>query len=167
MGPFTVHCGKCSHERVLAYTPIPIDVFGALAKLPCISCKSKDVRMGPLPRATADGDVIGWLTNGDTGISSETIWSVLTGRRISRAHWRADIPQDPDDFGRCYRLLKIAPSWREHLSEVAAKYPEWTRLVEAWDELTALYEEELPSGRAPRLYARMRQLIDEARSVTK
>lgn len=159
MDPVTVHCGKCSHERVIGYAPMPVDVLVAVGKLPCIACGSKNVLMGPLPKETRDGDAIGWLINGDTGISSETIWSVMMSRRIEKSYWRADVPQDPDDFGRCYRLLKVMPSWRERLPEVATKYPAWKPLVGAWDELTALYEEELPRKSAPKLYARMRQLL--------
>jgi hypothetical protein len=45
------------------------------------------------------------------------------------------------------------------MSEVAAVYPEWRQLVEAWDELTALYLEEVQLGCAPRLLARMRNLV--------
>lgn len=69
---------------------------------------------------------------------------------------------DPADFGRCYRLLKIMPSWRPRLPEVAALFPKWTGLVSAWDELTALYEEELPRRRCPKLYVRMQELRGEA-----
>ena len=43
-----------------------------------------------------------------------------------------------------------------------AAYPEWAPLVAVWDELTALYEEELPSGRCPKLYDRMQQLRGES-----
>lgn len=52
------------------------------------------------------------------------------------------------------------PSWRARLGEVAAAEPDWKPLVEAWDELTALYEDELTnkSGLAPKLYARMKEL---------
>lgn len=74
----------------------------------------------------------------------------------------APIPYDPDDFGRCHRLLDRFPAWRLRLGEVPAVYPAWTPLVPAWDELTALYVEELPSGRCPKLYARLRELRDAA-----
>lgn len=43
---------------------------------------------------------------------------------------------------------------------MGAHSPEWAALAGAWSELTALYIEERPSGMAPRLYARMRELID-------
>ena len=114
--------------------------------------------MGPFPKPTRDGDALGWVVNGDTGISSMTIWSVMMGRRPNVNFWPST-PLDPSDFGRCYRLLKVMPSWRARLSEVAKKYPEWRGLVDAWDELTALYERELPTGTAPVLYRRMSELL--------
>lgn len=101
-----------------------------------------------------------WLAGGDTGMSSKTIWSVMTGRLPRHADnwWEPSIPYDPSDFGRCHRLLEEFPAWRARLPEVADKYPEWKPLVEVWDELTALYEEEWASGQAPKLYARMKEL---------
>jgi hypothetical protein len=68
------------------------------------------------------------------------------------------VPRDPADFGRCYRLLKVMPSWRDRLSEVSAQFPAWKSLVDTWDELTALYEEESPKQYLPKLYRRMQEL---------
>lgn len=98
-----------------------------------------------------------WLQSWDTGLSSETIWRVM----MHETPQRADIPHDPADFGRCYRLLQKVPSWRKRLDEVALLYRRWRPFVAAWDELTALYEQEAPSGICPRLYARMRELRGE------
>ena len=72
-------------------------------------------------------------------------------------------PGDPDDFGRCHRLLVLIPEWRERLREVAAAYPRWRGLVENWDELTSLYLEELPTRHAPRCYKRMQELREAYR----
>lgn len=155
--PFFVHCGKCSHEWAAAYLPLPVDVFVKLGKAPCPMCGAKQVLVGKIPKPTADGDALAWLGNGDTGLSSETIWRVLMGEIPTRA----SIPLDPDDFGRCYRLLKVMPAWRSRLGEVAATFPVWAPLVDAWDELTALYEQEMSnnqSSMAPKLYERMQQL---------
>ncbi len=106
-----------------------------------------------------------WLAGPDTGISSCTIYGVLyaDGGYVHRFGevW-ADVPHDPADFGRCHRLLKLFPAWRARLGEVADKHPKWRPLVEHWDELEALYGEELPSGTAPKLWARMRELAAEA-----
>ena len=55
--PFLVHCRKCSHEWAAVYTPIPVDIFVALAKNSLcpmcgskdVLCGSKDVYVGPTP----------------------------------------------------------------------------------------------------------------------
>ena len=69
-------------------------------------------------------------------------------------------PHDPDDFGRCHRLLQAFPEWRSRLDEMRA-HPGWGPLVDAWSELEALYAEEIQSGKAPKLYARMCALRGE------
>ena len=97
-----------------------------------------------------------WSRSWDTGISSLTIFSVLTGEPLQCS--RADTPKDPEDFGRCVRLLDVAPEWRNRLQAVADRYPEWEPLVKNWPELEALYRQEIPSGRAPILYERMQNL---------
>lgn len=157
--PFIVHCGACSHEWTLAYLPLPVEVFTKFSKSPCPMCGSDKVYVGAIPKKVPEGDPIAWLASGDTGISSKAIWTVLMGRVVDKRElWGGGVPHDPDDFGRCYRLLKVMPSWRGRLAEVAAQLPHWKNLVEVWDELTGLYEEELPTGRCPKLYERMKDL---------
>lgn len=118
---------------------------------------------GAALRSRGDREVA-WLTGPDTGTSSLTIFSALSRGHAQKAATRRghpSLPWDPEDFGRCHRLLKVIPEWRSRLGEVAAKHPEWTALVREWDELERLYEEELPTGHAPKLYARMKALIAE------
>ena len=99
-----------------------------------------------------------WLASGDTGTSSRAIckhmMAVSAGRNLSGTH-----PWDLSDFGRCHRLLKLFPAWRARIAEMA-RYASWVGLAGAWDELEALYVEEITneSGMAPKLYARMRML---------
>jgi hypothetical protein len=154
--PLICHCAKCKHEWAPCFLPMMMSDSKSLRamKAPCPACGHKDQRMGMIPRASAEGDIQAWLRNGDTGISSLTIANALA--RVPSNYF--DVPHDPDDFGRCYRLLKVMPGWRARLNEVAAQFPDWKPLVAAWDELTALYEQELPSGTAPRLYKRIQEL---------
>lgn len=100
-----------------------------------------------------------WAAGRDTGTSSLTIYSLITGQPSPRDGDGFCTPLDPDDFGRCYRLLKLFPAWREQLGKVVERCPEWGPLVDHWDELTELYEAELGSGLAPRLYKRMQELL--------
>lgn len=103
-----------------------------------------------------------WITSDDTGMSSQHIWAHMMGGKAKPPF----APLDPDDFGRCYRLLCRVPEWRARIGEMAQYSKEWAGLVSAWDELTALWEEEIGTGfdrrnhngSAPRLYARMQQL---------
>jgi hypothetical protein len=83
---------------------------------------------------------IEWLLSHDTGTSSKVICQVMTGSGFARHPLEASTPRDPDDFGRCYRMLRHFPSWRARLEEVAHHYPHWRPMVEAWDELSAMYE---------------------------
>ena len=93
-----------------------------------------------------------------SGVSSETIWSVMTGLPVKDAGH----PYDPDDFGRCYRLLQHFPAWRSRLGEVAAAYPNtpWVDYVEHWSEMEVLWEEESQrrDGMARKLYALMQKI---------
>lgn len=97
---------------------------------------------------------VDWPRCGDTGISSRVIWAHMSGFAVTDP-WP---PADPDDFGRCYRLLNApwAAEWRARIGEMA-HYPGWAGLVARWDELEALYREERPTGTAPRLYEAMQR----------
>jgi hypothetical protein len=109
----------------------------------------------------ADGDAeLEWIKGPDTGMSSLTIMSVLSEKyhQPGRHEVRGEYPLDPDDFGRCYRLLERFPEWRKRLAEVAAKYPKWKPLVDAWGELEELWRKESPTGTCKQLYKRMREL---------
>ena len=100
-----------------------------------------------------------WWDCGDTGTSSQSIWQHMMGVPDEMRY-----PLDPDDFGRCYRLV-IAPwagPWKARLEELVQYGGAWERLVCAWAELEKLYLEELPTGRGPRLWEVMRKLIEEA-----
>lgn len=99
-----------------------------------------------------------WLRGVDTGTSSLTIAEVLSGRPGLWGSFGPSPPIDPDDLGRCIRLLDLMEGWRERLPEVAAAVPTFGPLVEHWDELEALYREEEPTGKAPKCYARMQEL---------
>lgn len=101
-----------------------------------------------------------WLASDDTGRSSNAMAHHMLGAG-SRGATPYDLmahPIDPDDFGRCHRLLEADPGSREQLYKMRRVSSVWARLVDAWDELTALYLEELPTGKAPKLYARMKEI---------
>ena len=96
-----------------------------------------------------------WRLGPDTGSSSKTIWHVMTGIPFNEKNDHADIPWDPSDFGRCHRLLELAPEWKSQLYKLGNKYPRWRPLVENWDKMTELYLRDLPTGKSTELYELM------------
>ena len=80
------------------------------------------------------------------GSSSATIFAAMTGRPpvgVDRDRI-GSVPQDPDDFSRCYRLLRVMPEWSGRLQEVSEKHAAWKPLVDNWDRLTAMFEQHDP-----------------------
>lgn len=98
-----------------------------------------------------------WMGGLDTGISSKTIFSVMTGHLVG---WHST-PFDPADFARCSRLLDIFPAWRGRMSEVSEKYPEWAGLVDNWEQLEHLLALEAGSE-GQRLWEFMKSLRDNS-----
>lgn len=112
-----------------------------------------------MPQAAAE-----WLTSGRRGVSSETLFSRMTGLPVShRCH-----PWDPADLDRCRLLLEAVPEWRARIHEMAEESPEWAALVGEWDALCSLMDAEAPRwrhghGSTPLTYRRMKELIEGAR----
>lgn len=104
-----------------------------------------------------------WLMSGERGLSSECMARHLTGRPArSRSTGEADYPLDPSDFRRCLQLLNATLGMRENLPLMATASPTWARLVDRWADIEALFLEEQAenTGRAPRTYALMSEVID-------
>jgi len=76
-----------------------------------------------------------WIAGNDTGISSRNIWCVMMGCKPTLV----DIPYDPIDFGRCYRLLRLMPVWVPKLYLMVEKYPIWGPMIANWGELTEMH----------------------------
>jgi hypothetical protein len=93
-----------------------------------------------------------WIAGNDVGMSSKAIWShMMLGEAIARGDkFGAAHPHDADDFGRCYRLLFIQPSWEARLGEMAQYSAEWAALVAEWPRLKAMYEEATTAPRRPK-----------------
>ena len=146
----TAHCTRCGQGLRLS---LPMELYLVAACIKAFANEHNDCQPGTFvePVATTFDE---WLRGRDTGTSSLTILEVLAGYPTDRH----DVPHDSDDFGRCFRLLQLFPQFRPRMPEVAARFPEWKPLVDRWAELEALYEEELPSRTAPKLYALMREL---------
>lgn len=107
-----------------------------------------------------------WLASDDTGISGLTMAAALyLAGKYAFTPQRWCHPWDPSDFGRCHRFLEAVPGSRERLPEMKTVSPVWATLVDNWDEITRLYLEELPTGKAPKCYALMDKLIEATRHL--
>jgi hypothetical protein len=133
------HCGRCGKGLAMDLPQSVEVVTAAMKAFAKVHSRCADTgRTEPRPMSPRE-----WMQSRDTGTSSLTIFSVITG--IPSPHGHYDVPHDPDDFSRCYRLLKLFPDWVNLLPSVAIKMPNWKPFVENWPKLTEMYEKALPS----------------------
>ena len=117
---------------------------------------------------------LAWMLMGEKGISSKTIWAVCADVetsnplfvQLSKSGWNifGDTPNDPNEFRKCYLLLRLIPEWRERFPRVSVPFPAWRPFVENWDELTEIFEtgRENISEMGLKLYARLKELRAQA-----
>jgi len=109
-----------------------------------------------------------WIISDDTGISSKVIWAVMMGVKPNNV----STPSDNSDFGRCYRLLKLMPEWEKRLNELKkVKYSYhllndnswhrnlWTKFVDNYTKLCALWEETRKTKNYSILYNFMEEIF--------
>lgn len=83
-----------------------------------------------------------WWADDDGGLSSQYMASELAKAAGLPGRWAEPCePADAADFGRCARLLDVAPELRPHLAAMRACGARWAALVGEWDALEALYRE--------------------------
>lgn len=101
-----------------------------------------------------------WERSWVTGVSSLTLFAAVTGTTRTPYGY----PHDPADFKRCIDFVRSmdAWSWETMLEPVVTRCKHWEFFIPVWDELVALYDEEYPTGTAPKLYDRLRALGKEA-----
>lgn len=136
-------CMRCG-VGLKVQTPMPLYLAAALMKAfaehhgNCLEVGYQE----PVPKTPEE-----WARSRDVGVSSGTIYAAATGKLSPIRHF--DVPHDADDFGRCYRLLKLFPEMRDKLPAAAHLCPQWKPFVVAWDELTARYEAALAIPLSP------------------
>lgn len=88
---------------------------------------------------TIEERAIWWFANGERGMSSETMWHCFMNLKIDRVCH----PHDPSDFSRCYKLLETVPEWKykSNMLKLSKLSDAWSNLVNNWDKLTNMYEE--------------------------
>lgn len=149
------HCTRCGVGLPTTFPLAINDMTKMLKDFEKGHRACKPVWQEPKPKSEME-----WLAGRDTGTSSKTIFAAATGIRMDRHD--LDIPYDPDDFGRCYRLVRLFPRMRptepiirRHLLHIC---PAWAPFIDAWDQMVELWEEESLSGQCPKLYELMQQL---------
>jgi|GEM_PF-2089546 hypothetical protein len=161
-------CGEVFDAEVVINAPFALYI-SSLEAVTCPKCHAghKEVGFGGerlgAPRLetpiTARADW--WWENGERGTSSETIFCGCAGRGLHRA----DYPYDPDDYRRCHRLLEIVPEWRGELARVTARWPWFKPFEDRWPEFERLWNEEVKTGKAPKLYEALQEARKEAEAI--
>ena len=98
----------------------------------------------------------------DVGLSSKCMAFVIGFDVRPR---RKSYPLDPGDLSRCVKLLERVPEMRNYLYKMKAVSPIWRKLVEHWDELERLLNEEKGSGRCLKTYQLMKKLTEDDQNV--
>ncbi len=84
-----------------------------------------------------------WIGSDDTGASSLFMASVLSNGQL---HARNAYPHDPDDLGRCIRLLVAVPVFADRLHLMSSQGPQWAAVVANWEQWTRMYNDENDDG---------------------
>ncbi len=134
-------CNKCGSEFVLQY-PIAMSemtkktkLFRKLHK----NCKQTWFEPKADQGKSIKEKAMWWISNGERGMSSETMWNCF----MSTESFKVNHPYDPDDFKRCYKLLEAVPEWKSELHKLKPLSKPWSNLVDNWDKLTEMLEENL------------------------
>lgn len=132
-------CTCCGGEFAIQY-PLPINelsekskVFDKLHE----DCEQTWVEPKADQNQSPQEKAMWWIGNGHVGMSSKTMWNCLIGNKS----YPINHPYDPDDFSRCYKLLEAVPEWKAELHKLKPLSEAWSNLVDNWDKLTAMYEE--------------------------
>lgn len=134
---FCFHCGASYKMNF----PQPVKVAAAMMTEFAKSHKGC-VKTWVEPVAETNGKTLEqnkewWLLNGEHGISSKNMFSVLSGVYFKDGGNLCH-PSDPDDFKRCSQLLQAVPQWRSELYKLKPISKTWSNLVDNWDKLEAM-----------------------------
>ena len=150
-------CLNCGQKKIIPY-PIAIDDMSNMMTLfdnEHKNCSSTWKQPEADLTTSVEQRMEFWLEHGERGMSSETMFQVISGKSIGKS--RMTHPSDPDDFRRCYLLLKTIPEWKSELHKLKSNSPVWSKLVDNWDKLTVMLEEQIAGGKNE-MYKEMEKL---------
>jgi len=109
-----------------------------------------------------------WLATGNRGMSSNTIFTVLTGVDACNGETPKSCPYDPSDLRRCRLLLEQVPELQADLHKMASVSPVWHELIAIWGTICKVMDKECPNwrkgiGSVNQTYELMRQAILSAK----
>lgn len=112
--------------------------------------------------ATLSKEAIEWLSSGERGISSEAMFTNITGVD-ALGEWAPHTPSDPSDFMRCRKLLKKCPEINDQRNKMRHVNAQWAVLMDHWEDLCEILDAEAPdfrngNGSAPKTYAAMKEI---------
>lgn len=102
-----------------------------------------------------------WALSGDTGTSSETLACAVLGIPDTNRRFGFDVPYDYSDFGRCYRLVQLAPDILTMWDKVREACPAWGPIADNWDELVARYEADSKTANTDTCRSLLRELREK------
>ena len=140
------HCTRCGQGLTLGSQLIDVWV-AAVKAFTKIHTNCTPHWTEPIPKTPGE-----WARGRDVGISAGTIYAAGTHSATPCGVY--GVPHDPDDFARCYRLLKLFPELCKGLLRTVDLCKQWGPFVASWNELTVLYEREAWDA----LYARIKEL---------
>jgi len=104
-----------------------------------------------------------WFMNGDIGLSSKCMVKHLTGKHTGFA----DYPHDPSDFSRCLGLIEAVPELRKEIHRMKELNPMWAAIVNNWDDIERLFNEEKGNRNANKTYLFMKKILRPAEEKDK
>lgn len=102
-----------------------------------------------------------WLVDGDTGLSSKYLASVILHGKAKEVSY----PYDPSDFNRCVKMCEFVGFPIEDAVFLASRQSvQWKAIHDHLPQVMRLYREECvgDSWRAPKLYAFMKEIREYA-----
>jgi hypothetical protein len=152
-------CSNCGQSQIVPY-PIAIPVFVAIVSAftkmhkNCQAIwKEPIVNMNLPEKLRANW----WLKNSQRGLSSEAVFKVMMASEPQNIKGLSH-PHDPSDFNRCYQLLQVIPEWKAKLHLLKPVSPQWSNLVDNWDKLTLMLEEQIETDKPNGMYELIQQL---------
>ena len=117
---------KCEHKS-------PSIALGVNGKFSCWSEVARDYKATTLDE---------WISFRLNVASAKTMWAVVSGTITAKniGYFKAEIPYDKDDFGRCYNLWKDCQLTDNDLQKIKETFPIWEPFIDNWQLLVRMYE---------------------------